>query len=115
MAAAHARPGIVPKIKRTPGFHRGQLLPMSLIPRPVLSGRAEFALRMASGGIAGLMGVACTYWLDFAKTRLQASPKEYRGMFDCLVKVKRQSGIRGWYKGVTSNLSGIVFEKVHFA
>eukprot|EP01094_Clydonella_sp_ATCC50884_P009370 TRINITY_DN188_c0_g1_i1.p1 TRINITY_DN188_c0_g1~~TRINITY_DN188_c0_g1_i1.p1 ORF type:complete len:298 (-),score=82.04 TRINITY_DN188_c0_g1_i1:369-1262(-) len=77
-----------------------------------LSGPLQALSRLGSGAVAGIIGVSCTYPLDFAKTRLQKQVKlEYTGVFDCLKKVRAQAGVGGWYNGLRPNLAGIIPEK----
>jgi len=77
-----------------------------------LSPGVEFGSKLAAGAVAGIIGVTCTFPLDFAKTRLQKQKTlEYKGMGDCLRQVYRQQGARGWYSGLRPNLTGIIPEK----
>jgi len=67
---------------------------------------------LCAGAIAGVIGVSLTFPLDFSKTRLQKqTTAEYRGIFDCLMKVYRAQGVKAWYNGMRANLIGIIPEK----
>eukprot|EP00659_Diplonema_papillatum_P012287 gene12287-18993_t len=74
----------------------------------------EIAAKLFAGSIAGVTGVSLCYPLDFAKTRLQkpmpGEPK-YGGMFEVLSVTRAKHGMGGWYKGLPSNLTGIIPEK----
>ncbi|XP_076810899.1 mitochondrial glutamate carrier 1-like isoform X1 [Clavelina lepadiformis] len=75
-----------------------------------------FIASCINGGIAGLTGVACTFPIDLAKTRLQNQPvvngrKMYNGLYDCIKTVLRNEGLRGLYQGSLPNLALIIPEK----
>jgi len=72
----------------------------------------EFPTRLAAGAIAGVIGVCVNFPLDLTKTRLQKqTTAEYKGILDCLIKVYRVGGVKGWYSGMRANLLGIIPEK----
>jgi hypothetical protein len=55
-----------------------------------------------AGGVAGISTLLFTYPLDFARTRLSVdigksvNDRQFRGINDCLVKIGKADGIRGW-------------------
>ncbi|KAL1494269.1 hypothetical protein ABEB36_009893 [Hypothenemus hampei] len=61
--------------------------------------------KILNGGIAGIVGVACTFPLDLVKTRLQKQivgpdgKKMYNSIFDALTKIHQTEGLRGMYRG----------------
>ncbi|XP_074051045.1 mitochondrial glutamate carrier 2 isoform X4 [Macrotis lagotis] len=69
--------------------------------------------RLLNGGVAGLVGVACVFPIDLAKTRLQnqCGQRAYAGMIDCLVKTVRTDGFWGMYRGAAVNLTLVTPEK----
>jgi solute carrier family 25 (adenine nucleotide translocator) protein 4/5/6/31 len=58
-----------------------------------------FAGSLASGGIAGSIGLLFVYPLDFARTRLgvdvgkAATEREFSGLLDCCMKILKADGI----------------------
>ncbi|EAL68968.1 hypothetical protein DDB_G0276933 [Dictyostelium discoideum AX4] len=73
---------------------------------------------LIAGAIAGVIGSSVVFPLDFVKTRLQQQrvsidgSKQYNGIIDCFKKViKNEGGVRGLYRGLSSNLIGIIPEK----
>ncbi|CAH1971591.1 unnamed protein product [Acanthoscelides obtectus] len=72
--------------------------------------------RILNGGLAGIVGVMCTFPLDLVKTRLQnqqehAGIKEYKSIADAFKKTLRAEGFLGMYKGSLINLILITPEK----
>ncbi|XP_004456822.1 mitochondrial glutamate carrier 2 isoform X2 [Dasypus novemcinctus] len=69
--------------------------------------------KLINGGVAGLVGVACVFPIDLAKTRLQnqLGKDSYRGMIDCLMKTARAEGFFGMYRGAAVNLTLVTPEK----
>ena len=56
-----------------------------------------------------MLGSAFTTPTDIAKVRLQANgmkgtPRQYRGLIDCLTQVYKQQGVKGLYTGATPNV-----------
>lgn len=77
---------------------------------------SDLPARILNGGIAGLTGVTCTFPLDLVKTRLHNQTKVngellYKNTFDCFVKVFKNEGFFGMYKGSGVNLLLIMPEK----
>ncbi|XP_038623669.1 mitochondrial glutamate carrier 2 [Tachyglossus aculeatus] len=69
--------------------------------------------KLINGGVAGLVGVACVFPMDLAKTRLQSQqgPAQYSGMPDCLGKTAQAKGFFGMYRGAAVNLTLVTPEK----
>ncbi|KAJ3269583.1 hypothetical protein HDV01_001184 [Terramyces sp. JEL0728] len=72
-----------------------------------------FAVNLASGGLAGGLGLTVIYPLDFARTRLAADvgggKRQFAGLWDCLVKTsKGPKGFFSIYQGFGVGLAGIV-------
>lgn len=69
--------------------------------------------KLINGGVAGLVGVACVFPIDLAKTRLQNQHGKgiYKGMTDCLMKTARAEGFLGMYRGAAVNLTLVTPEK----
>ncbi|KAJ8291073.1 hypothetical protein GJAV_G00021070 [Gymnothorax javanicus] len=67
---------------------------------------------LVSAAQAGMMTLCLTNPIWVTKTRLvlqynaHASQKQYKGMLDALIKIYRQEGIRGWYRGFVPGLFG---------
>lgn len=68
-------------------------------------------MKVACAAIAGVTGTLCIYPLDMVKTRLQNQKINNSGGLDCLRQILRNEGAKGLYKGLTSNLIGIIPEK----
>ncbi|XP_074559074.1 mitochondrial carrier protein CoAc2-like [Curcuma longa] len=80
-------------------------------------------LDLVAGSIAGGTAVISTYPLDLVRTKLAyqvvgpsrlktrnlySSPEQvYGGILDCILKIYRQNGLRGLYRGVGPSLYGI--------
>mmetsp|Transcript_546 Transcript_546/g.1863 ORF Transcript_546/g.1863 Transcript_546/m.1863 type:complete len:354 (-) Transcript_546:249-1310(-) len=72
-----------------------------------------FGANVASGGAAGASSLLIVYPLDFARTRLAADvgkgkEREFTGLFDCLGKTARRSGLLSLYQGFTVSVQGII-------
>jgi len=71
-----------------------------------------FAINMASGGLAGAGSLMIVYPLDYARTRLASDvgtgKQQFNGLFDCLAKTVKSSGIAGLYNGVGVSIIGII-------
>jgi len=65
--------------------------------------------RLICGGIAGLVSQTLIYPLEPVKTRLAICPTgTYKGMTDCLWKIRKYEGTRALFKGICPALLGIV-------
>lgn len=83
---------------------------------PFVAPKAQFPLlaKVINGGVAGIVGVACVFPIDLAKTRLQnqrIGHEVYKSMLDCLRKVISTEGFFGMYRGSAVNLLLITPEK----
>eukprot|EP00160_Parvularia_atlantis_P019702 Unigene7844_Nuclearia_a/m.24081 Unigene7844_Nuclearia_a/g.24081 ORF Unigene7844_Nuclearia_a/g.24081 Unigene7844_Nuclearia_a/m.24081 type:complete len:335 (-) Unigene7844_Nuclearia_a:1133-2137(-) len=85
---------------------------LGVFPQP-----ANFAKNLVYGGTAGLIGAACMFPVDTAKTRFQSEQvatgqqRQYRSIFDALVKIGSTQGMRGLYRGLQIQAIGIIPEK----
>ncbi|XP_066515413.1 mitochondrial thiamine pyrophosphate carrier isoform X2 [Hoplias malabaricus] len=70
---------------------------------------------LLSGSIAGVISKTITYPFDLFKKRLQVGGFEearihfgqvrtYRGFLDCAVRISREEGLRGFFKGLSPSL-----------
>ena len=71
-------------------------------------------MKLAVGGAAGIFGTSIIYPIDVVKTRLQAGSAS--SMSDISIQgaikmILKKDGVRGFYRGLSANLSGILFEK----
>ncbi|CAD6188755.1 unnamed protein product [Caenorhabditis auriculariae] len=74
---------------------------------------------LASGGLGGATTLFLLYPFDFARTRLaidakKDGSKQYRGMVDCLRKIRLNDGLRSWYKGFNASLQFVVSSRAIF-
>ncbi|GFE55064.1 ADP ATP transporter on adenylate translocase [Babesia ovis] len=72
-----------------------------------------FAANVASGGLAGANSLMIVYPLDFARTRLASDvrkegQREFTGLLDCLMKIKRSTGFKSLYNGFNISVTGII-------
>jgi solute carrier family 25 (mitochondrial aspartate/glutamate transporter), member 12/13 len=66
------------------------------------------------GSVAGAIGATFVYPIDLVKTRLQnqrAIEKLYSGGIDCFIKVIKNEGALGLYRGLLPQLVGVAPEK----
>jgi len=61
--------------------------------------------KLVSGGLAGVFAVSFTYPTDLIRRRLQIqgldpSVPKYNGIVDCVKKIYKYEGIRGFYRGL---------------
>lgn len=78
-----------------------------------------FMINMASGGLAGAGSLMIVYPLDYARTRLASDvgggKQQFNGLFDCIAKTYKNSGISGLYNGVGVSIVGIIpYRGVYF-
>lgn len=72
-----------------------------------------FMTNVLSGGTAGASSLLIVYPLDFARTRLasdigKGTDRQFTGLFDCLGKVYKQTGLFSLYKGFGVSVTGII-------
>ncbi|PWZ01752.1 mitochondrial carrier [Testicularia cyperi] len=89
--------------------------------KPVKSAFTEFGKSVYNfglGGIAGSVGATIVYPIDLVKTRMQnqrsavvGEPLMYKNSIDCVKKVFRNEGLRGFYSGLGPQLLGVAPEK----
>jgi len=65
---------------------------------------------LLSAGVGAAVGICFAYPLDVVRTRLSAQTNElhYKGIADGLMKIWRQEGVPGLYRGLVPSLSGAV-------
>jgi len=79
-----------------------------------------FIGNLASGGAAGATSLCFVYPLDFARTRLGADigksggEREFKGLGDCLVKIFKNDGLVGLYRGFGVSVQGIIIYRAAF-
>ncbi|KAH8081086.1 malate-aspartate shuttle [Aureococcus anophagefferens] len=82
------------------------------------SSRVSFFPKLATGGVAGMLGVTAVFPVDLCKTRMQnggaGSVQANTRFLDVFRGVLRTEGFRGFYRGLVPNLVG-VFPKGHQA
>uniref|UniRef100_A0A8B9EY82 Solute carrier family 25 member 36 n=2 Tax=Amazona TaxID=12929 RepID=A0A8B9EY82_9PSIT len=75
-------------------------------------------VHMISAGVAGFTAITTTNPIWLVKTRLQLDARN-RGekrmsAFECVQKVYRSDGIRGFYRGMSASYAGISETVIHF-
>ncbi len=74
---------------------------------------------LCCGAVGGTVGQTVSYPLELVRRRLQvqdimhkysgsATPVTYKGMTDALIKIYREEGFRGYYKGLWPNYLKVV-------
>ena len=78
-----------------------------LLQQSVFSG-SEFFPSFIAGGLAGICTWSCSYPFDIMKARLQMdgvhAERQYKGMVDCFLKMRKEGGIRMLFKALTPTL-----------
>lgn len=87
-------------------------------PTSILKEAAHSMYNFALGGIAGSTGATLVYPIDLVKTRMQnqrssvvGEPLMYKNSLDCVSKVFKREGLRGFYSGLGPQLLGVAPEK----
>ncbi|KAL8531216.1 hypothetical protein ACS0TY_008008 [Phlomoides rotata] len=74
------------------------------------------AAHAASGACATVASDAVLTPMDMVKQRLQLGSSPYKGVWDCVMRVLREEGVRGFYASYrTTVLMNAPFTAVHFA
>ncbi|KAK9499650.1 hypothetical protein O3M35_002657 [Rhynocoris fuscipes] len=79
-----------------------------------------FMGNLASGGAAGATSLLFVYPLDFARTRLAVdvgkglAERQYKGIFDCVLKTLKSDGIMGLYRGFIVSVEGIIIYRATY-
>ena len=63
-------------------------------------------LCMLCGASAGLIAQTTAYWGDTIKKQMQTDgikQKKYTGLYDCVTKIYKKNGIKGFYPGIKLN------------
>lgn len=69
--------------------------------------RNKLAL-LLSGSCAGILATVVTYPMDFVRTVLSIQTDyQYKGMWDCMSQISRQSGVISLYRGMGMSCIGI--------
>jgi len=107
----------------------GQLLdprwraPLDVSEKPAITAKsvlheiAHSAYNFVLGGVAGALGATIVYPIDLVKTRMQNQRSTvvgqmlYKNSLDCVQKVFRNEGFRGFYRGLGPQLIGVAPEK----
>ncbi|CAD8100891.1 unnamed protein product [Paramecium sonneborni] len=82
---------------------------------------SQLFYNILSGGLAGTCSTSIVYPLDLARTRLGVdlgrtkSERQFQGLVDCLTKIYKSDGIRGWYQGIGICFVGIfIYRGLYF-
>ncbi|XP_072259876.1 mitochondrial ornithine transporter 1-like [Pyxicephalus adspersus] len=70
----------------------------------------QAAIDLTAGAVGGTACVLVGQPLDTAKVKMQTFPSLYRGLIDCGVKIYKQVGFRGFYKGTSPALLANIAE-----
>uniref|UniRef100_A0A914DGS2 ADP/ATP translocase n=1 Tax=Acrobeloides nanus TaxID=290746 RepID=A0A914DGS2_9BILA len=78
-----------------------------------------FAANLGAGGAAGATSLCFVYPLDFARTRMaldvgSGKNREFKGIFDCVLKIAKHDGVTGLYRGFFVSLQGIVIYRAAY-
>ena len=77
------------------------------LPRDPETGKSSAFWSMISGACAGLIAQTSAYWGDTIKKQMQANgvsgEKKYSGFLDCVSKIYKRGGVRGFYPGIALN------------
>jgi solute carrier family 25 aspartate/glutamate transporter 12/13 len=91
---------------------------LKVSPVSFLQDFAHSAYKFALGGAAGATGATLVYPIDLVKTRMQnqrssvvGEPQMYKNSLDCVKKVFRNEGFKGFYSGLGPQLIGVAPEK----
>lgn len=76
-------------------------------------GRLDPNMSVVCGATAGIVATVAVYPLDLVKTRLTVqheghAEKAYNGVVDCMAKIYKSEGVRGWYKGAYTSVIGVI-------
>ena len=76
-------------------------------------GRLDPNMSVMCGATAGIVATMAVYPLDLVKTRLTVqneghAEKAYHGVLDCMAKIYKTEGFRGWYKGAYTSVIGVI-------
>ncbi|VWU48274.1 ADP/ATP transporter on adenylate translocase [Hepatocystis sp. ex Piliocolobus tephrosceles] len=72
-----------------------------------------FCINTLSGATAGAISLLIVYPLDFARTRLasdigKGKERQFTGLFDCLSKICKNTGVLSLYNGFGISVTGII-------
>jgi hypothetical protein len=63
-----------------------------------------------SGTVAGIVGKFVDFPFDTVKTRMQSTQCQYTSTWNCITRMCREEGIRGYYAGIGAPIGGAAFE-----
>merc|ERR1712059_108434 len=63
---------------------------------------------LSFAAVSKLVAALSTYPYQVVRTRLQDTQTKYSGSWDCITRIHRLEGFRGFYKGLTPNLLRVV-------
>ncbi|RCN51052.1 putative ADP/ATP translocase 2 [Ancylostoma caninum] len=74
---------------------------------------------IASGGLGGATALLLLYPFDFARTRLAVDvnadgSRKFKGMLDCLDKMRKREGCSGWYRGFSASVQFVIASRAAF-
>lgn len=110
--------GIFQVLKKTPTKYLYGGLPMSMVGFGAFSGclfyfqdiiqRKNTYLPFFNGGLASIVALTITYPTDLMRRRMQLQGYDksvpiYNNNFDCIRKIYKYEGIRGFYRGLHAN------------
>uniref|UniRef100_A0A1I7U0T6 ADP/ATP translocase n=2 Tax=Caenorhabditis tropicalis TaxID=1561998 RepID=A0A1I7U0T6_9PELO len=72
-----------------------------------------------SGGLGGATTLFLLYPFDFARTRLaldtnKDGSRKYKGMVDCLQKMRARDGVSSWFKGLSAAMQFVIASRAIF-
>lgn len=71
----------------------------------------DVGIKLIAGGIAGAASVYGNTPIDVIKTKMQGlDAKNYKNSFDCAIKIVKNDGLTGLYKGTVPRLSRVVLD-----
>lgn len=81
------------------------------------TGEPTAAERVAAGALAGLASQTCIYPMEVLKTRMAtAKTAQYRSLAHCATSLAAREGVRGFYRGLTPSLLGVIpYSGIEFA
>lgn len=101
-------------------LHALPKLGATAVRRPIVSPSTPVAIplhmKLAVGGMAGVIGVSATFPIDIVKTHLQGQTRTngklfFNGPLQCVRHIVATDGVRGLYRGLPPTLVGVLPEK----
>jgi solute carrier family 25 aspartate/glutamate transporter 12/13 len=87
-----------------------------IAPTPSAPVAIPLHMKLAVGGMAGVIGVSATFPIDIVKTHLQGQTRSsgklfFNGPLHCVRHILATDGVRGLYRGLPPTLVGVLPEK----